>query len=125
MTDLIGTAANAVQLIGRLREINRNVANAEFANALADLSMEIANLKIQAADLLEENDKLRRQIAQQNSTELVFKGFAYYSENGDGPFCPGCYDSNRKSVRLAKEADAFRVFGSHNCPVCRQHYGEA
>jgi len=93
MTDLISTTANAIQLIGRLREVNKNIENAELASALADLSMEMATVKIQAAHLPEENDKLRRKLEQQNSTELTFKGFAYYSANGDGPFCPGCYDS--------------------------------
>lgn len=125
MTDIISTTSSAIQLIGRLRQVSKNIENAEFANALADLNMEMATVKIQAANLLEENDKLRRRLEQQHSAELTFKGFAYYAANGEGPFCPGCYDNNRKKVRLAKEAKAFHVFGSHNCPVCKQHYGEA
>ncbi len=125
MTDLISTASTAIQLVTRLRDINKNIANAEFSNALADLSIELANLKIQVADLLEENDKLKRQLAKNNDTEIIFKDFAYYTTSGDGPFCPACYDSFKKTIRLTKQTGAFTAFGSHACPVCRETFGEA
>lgn len=125
MSDLISAAATALQLVTRLREINKNVANAEFSNALADLSIELASLKIQVAALLEENDKLKKQVAQQHSAELKFKGFAYYSSQGDGPFCPGCYDTQKKNIRLSKLSGGFTAFGSHSCPACKETFGEA
>jgi hypothetical protein len=39
--DLIGTATAALDVVRRLREINKKVANAEFASALADLTLEL------------------------------------------------------------------------------------
>lgn len=125
MADLIGTASTAIQLVTRLREINKNIANAEFSNALADLSIELANIKIQVASLLEENDQLKRQLEQKNSSSLAFKDFAYYKPNGDGPFCPGCYDSKSKLIRLSKSLAPFDAFGSHSCPNCKEHFGGA
>ena len=123
MSDLIATATTAIQLVTRLREINKNIANAEFSSALADLSLELSELKIQVAGLLEENDGLKRQLAKKGEIDLVFRGFAYYSASGDGPFCPGCYDAREKQVRLSKAAPGFDVFGSHSCPVCKECYG--
>ena len=125
MTDLVSSATTAIQLVSRLRDINKNVASAEFSNALADLSIELAELKIQVANLLEENDELKRQLVQQSAAELVFKDFAYYSVSGDGPFCPGCYDDKKKSIRLSKLSGALAVLGSHTCPVCEETFGEA
>ncbi len=125
MSDLIGTAATAIQLVTRLREINKNVANAEFSNALADMSLELADLKVHVASLIEENDQLKRQLVQKSSTDVQFKGFAYFSSAGHGPFCPGCYDTQDKLVRLTKAPEGFDVFGSHNCPACKECFGEA
>ncbi|GAB3672233.1 hypothetical protein [Salinisphaera aquimarina] len=123
MADLISTTTTAIQLVSRLREVNKNIANAEFNNLIADLSIELANMKVQVAGLIEEHDSLRRQLSSKNNPELTFKEFAYYSEDGDGPFCPGCYDSDGKKVRLAKFSGAFKTFGSHNCPVCKAAFG--
>lgn len=125
MSDLISTASSALQLVSRLREINKNIANAEFSNALADLAIELSELKIKVAGLLDENDQLKRQLAQKQSNALEFKEFAYFSATGDGPFCPGCHDSHGKTIRLTKLSAPFTAFGSHSCPACKENFGEA
>lgn len=125
MTDLISAATSALQLVGRLREINKKIADAEFSNALADLAIELSELKIKVAGLIEENDQLKRKLAQKDALELDFRDFAYYSKSGDGPFCAGCYDSNGKAVRLTKLSEPFTAFGSHSCPVCKETFGKA
>lgn len=124
MADIISTASAALQLVGRLREINKNIANAEFSNALADLAIELAELKIKLAAVVEENDSLKRQLSSRQAESLRFEGFAYYSSSGEGPFCPGCYDTGRKSIRLTRQSPPFDVFGSHSCPACKEHFGE-
>ena len=124
MNELISGATVAIQLVKRLREINKNISNAEFANVLADLSIELSNMKVQVADLVAENDELRRKLNERGSPSLEFKDFAYFSSDGDGPFCPGCYDSKGQKIRLSKLTDAFTVFGSHSCPACKETYGK-
>lgn len=71
MNDLISTATTAIQLVTRLRDINKNIANAEFSNALADLSIELANLKVQLAALIEENDQLRRKLSAKDDSKMI------------------------------------------------------
>jgi hypothetical protein len=49
MSDLISTATSTTQIVTRLRDINKNIANAEFSNALADLAIELDEIKIKVA----------------------------------------------------------------------------
>ena len=44
--DLLTTISTSIALAGRLREIAKNIENAEFKNILADLSLELADLKL-------------------------------------------------------------------------------
>lgn len=53
--DLLTTISTSIALAGRLREIAKNIENAEFKNILADLSLELADLKLQLAGVVEEN----------------------------------------------------------------------
>lgn len=122
MSDLISTATSAIQIVTRLRDINKNIANAEFSNALADLAIELAEIKIKVAGLLEENEALRRELERKNALELTFSKYAYFTSDGDGPFCPLCYDSQGKAIRLTKGP---YTFGSHICKACKEYFDEA
>lgn len=62
MGDLIATVSTAITLATRLREISKNVGDAEFKNLLADLSLELADAKLKIADLLNENAGLREKL---------------------------------------------------------------
>ncbi len=123
MTDLLSATSTAIDLVRRLRDINKNIANAEFANALADLTMELSELKLKVSALLEENDRLKRELQKKQSKNLQFKDFAYYDAQNDGPYCPGCYDSNGKAVRLSATPKDFSDLASHICPVCNAAFG--
>ena len=119
MNDLLSLATNAYQIINRLREINKNISNAEFANALADLGMELAEIKIKTAALILENEELRKKLKEKDSPSLTFTGFAYFSHDGAGPFCPKCYDSENKAVRLTRGPYAL---GEYTYKVCRNFF---
>ena len=123
MSEILNSMSAALEMVSKLRDLNKRIESADFSNALADLSLELAEMKIRLAGLIEENDELKRKLLERNSQKLEFKEFAYFSQEADGPFCPGCYDSSRKVIRLAKESSAFQVFGSHSCPVCGKSYG--
>ena len=64
--DIVSAVGNSISLVQRLREISKNIAEAEFKNLLADLSSELADVKLEAAalkerlaDLQEENRILK------------------------------------------------------------------
>lgn len=76
MTDLISTVSAAISLASRLREIGKNIGDAEFKNVLADLSMELADTKLKVADLVAENAELKEKIRSLTSAT--------------GELCPKC-----------------------------------
>jgi len=62
MADIISTVSNAIILATRLREIGKNIEDAEFRNLLADLNIELADVKMKLADLMSENTELREKL---------------------------------------------------------------
>lgn len=83
MTDLISTVSAAISLASRLREIGKNIEDAEFKNLLADLSMELADTKLKVADLVTENAELKEKINSLTSAT--------------GELCPKC---NNRTFKL-------------------------
>lgn len=75
---------------------------------MIDLQMEVLELIQKQQDLIFDNGTLRAKIKEletqiSRSKDVRFNGTIYYTvENGkeDGPFCPVCYDKERKLVRL-------------------------
>jgi len=62
MADIISSVSTAITLAGRLREISKNIENAEFKNLLADLSLELADAKLKMADLISENAAMKEKL---------------------------------------------------------------
>lgn len=76
MTDLVSSISTVISLATRLRDINENIKSAEFKNLLADLSLQLSDVKLKLADVLEENTKLKSEVAA--------------LKNVDGDPCPKC-----------------------------------
>ena len=90
MSDLMSTMSTAISLAGRLREISKNIEDAEFKNILADLSLELADAKLAMADIQvraldkdKEIEALKEKL--KNKTKTVgFRGARYFvAENGE------------------------------------------
>jgi len=91
---------------------------------ISDLKMRLADLKTAYAALQDENRELKekiRTLEKDNEEPPVYKNGAYYSQNGDGPFCSACYDKDKKLIRLTKLPTMIRL-GNHYCPVCKGTY---
>ncbi|WP_040065991.1 hypothetical protein [Pseudomonas batumici] len=93
MTDIISTVSTAVTLALRLKDISKNIENAEFKNILADLSLELSEVKLKLADLLSENAELKEKI--------------HTITSATGTLCPSC--NNRTYKLISSEPDP--VFG--------------
>ncbi|CAH7265607.1 hypothetical protein [Vibrio sp. 99K-1] len=129
MSDVLGSIGQAISLAKRLRDISKNIEDAEFKNLLADLNLELADTKLALADVIEQNSQLKLEINElknsqgSNLNKLEFRKFAYFSLDDDGPFCSACYETKNQQVRLSKVSGAFLRFGHHKCPSCKQYYG--
>ena len=109
----ITAITNAIGLLTRLREISATIRDAEFKNLLADLSLELAEVKIKMAGLMEENLELQNKIK-----EL---------ENVEGDPCPRC----RKRGWQIEKSEPDEVYGliggirrTYKCSFCGFSEGE-
>ena len=123
--DIISTISNSITIVRRLREISKNIGDAEFKNLLADLSNELADVKLEVAglkekiaDYQEEIRLLKATAPEKDEKPIGTKWGCYQFENDDGLYCPGCWDSKRKKIRTSRVNSKFRL-----CPVCNAPIG--
>jgi hypothetical protein len=126
MPDLMSAMSTAISLAGRLREISKNVGDAEFKNILADLSLELADAKLAMADIQvkgidkdKEIEALKEKLKNKVKT-VGFQGARYYANN-DGeptgsPFCPTCYAKDHELYPLTSWS---RKEYTNKCGVCK------
>jgi ribosomal protein L37E len=107
MIELIPAVTNAITLVSRLRTISENVKDAESRNLLADLSVELADVKIKMASMMEENANLHAKI----------RNF----ESLDTDPCPRCR-KRTYTVEKSEPDRRFRAVGglrrTYKCSSC-------
>ena len=130
----IRAIATSIDLVQKAAQLAGKTRNVELIEAIADLRMELSQAKIAAAnaneriaDLLQENQKLEKrlvaiQVSEEKKLVIGVDGL-YYTPEGEGPFCTGCYDNKGKTIRVTKQTGAFRRMGEYRCPVCGHMYG--
>jgi hypothetical protein len=123
--DIISTVNNSITLVKRLREIAKNISDAEFSNLLADLSMELADVKLESASLKEElasikdeNRILKSVTPAPEEKPTGTKWGCYQFADDSGLFCTGCWDSKRNKSITNRVNSRFR-----SCPVCKAEIG--
>lgn len=123
--DIITTISTSITLAKRLREISKNIEDAEFKNLLADLSSELADLKLEAAalkekiaELQEENSLLKHTASPTDEKPSGRRWGCYQFEGDSGLYCPACWDSKRKKSSTTRVNAKFR-----HCPVCNAPIG--
>ena len=130
MVDLVSSISSALEITKKLRDLNKKVGEAEFKMLLADLTSELGDAKLEAANLKillaeakaeidEWKQKTERAITQ--GPELHDNGYIF----GDPSrvYCTGCYDVRGQKVLLKQLTGPFAAFGKYSCPACERHYG--
>jgi hypothetical protein len=122
--DVISTINNSISIVSRLREISKNISEAEFKNLLADLSNELADAKILIATLKEQVAALKQENAQlkaagnPHSEKPTMKWGCYQFDGDTGLYCTACYDTKGKKIQTTRANSKYRM-----CPVCQAVYG--
>lgn len=93
MIEAIPAISTAITIAKRLKEVTDKVRDAEIKNLLADLSLELANAKLERASIIGENAELKEQI--RNLQAL------------DGEPCPKC----RKRTWVVEKSEPDEIFG--------------
>ena len=129
---------NALNLVKRLREVSSKVKEAEIRNVIADLYIELADVKAQTAGLMGNNLRLSEEKAGlENEIErlkesvrlkgdIVEKQGWYFLKKGDGkfkypPLCPRCWQVDARLVYL-QNVGRFSREGLF-CPQCDTKLG--
>lgn len=118
----------AIELFQRVSALASKVKSIELQEALVKLREELVTVKNEALDLLEENERLKRE-----STEAAVGTAAairpkvgmygmYYLPDGDGPFCTTCFDTKGLLVRTVEAPAAAQIICKYRCNACKAHF---
>lgn len=124
--DILPSLTAAINIAKQLKEYNDKIKDAQFGNLLADLSLELAEIKSKLADVTIENSNLKKELHElkqqkaQKKTPFLKNGLYYVDE--DGPFCTACYDDKNKFIRLKDSNPDFKFLGELECPACKNFY---
>ena len=126
MVDVVASIQNAIDIAGKLRALSKKVEDADFTMLLADLSneladtkLEVAQLKTQLARAIEENQALNARLSQRLASKPTLSEGAYKFEGEEGLFCTACFDARNQKVRVTPLAGPFTHFGKWRCPSCK------
>ena len=102
-----------------LDEAETKLKLAELISSLADLKMELADIKV---DLIEKDESIRELNERLKEKEsLSFDGKFYLKEGDNIPFCPTCWESDKKAIHLIFKH--YQSFGKcQECEVCKTRY---
>ena len=118
MTDILAKVSAATTLAKNLLTLPAIVASAEAKLAIADLQIELAEMRTQLSLLISENHSLKESLNARIRTDLQHRNGKYFKPDGDGPYCTCCFDSGGELIRLIELEVAFRDIGRWHCPKC-------
>ncbi|MDO6415216.1 hypothetical protein Q4F19_12560 [Sphingomonas sp. BIUV-7] len=128
--DIISSISTSIDIVKKLRELDRKVGEADFKMLLADLTSELgdaklnaANLKVELAETKERAAALERDAARRVSAEPEVHEGAYVFGGIARHYCTGCYDQGGKKILLNELTGHWTAFGKWQCPVCEKTLG--
>jgi len=125
LAELAKTSQN-IELREGILELREQLLSTK--EAVLDAKQELSAYKEENVALKIENAQLKQQLENPeiNKLQLTIKDGVYFSiQEGkiiDGPFCTGCYDKDKKTIRLSKMPEVMKELGSYKCPVCNATY---
>jgi hypothetical protein len=130
MVDVLSTLQHAIEIAGKLRGLSKKVEDADFKMLIADLSgdladakLEAANLKGEVARLTDANRELKAKLEQRDSSKPDLNEGAYTFPGEKGHFCTACFDVRKERVRVTRLSPPFDTFGRWECPNCHAILG--
>jgi hypothetical protein len=89
------------------------IGKLELAAQVTELLGGLNEARARELDLLEEIRRLKEQVLKlEDAGTFVFQGGLYY-RGDEGPFCPRCFDTREKRVRMHQDAR-----GNWECMAC-------
>lgn len=87
-----------------------------------ELNRRIVNLESEVFDLIRENRDLNDKVEELKtlfaiSKKMIFKSPFYYTEGDEIPYCPKCWETEKKAIHLLVEDVAAGL--RYDCPNCK------
>ncbi len=101
-----------METIKAVVDIVRKLNNVDLINMVIHLQSQVRGLLDENKTLKDDNESLRAKLAVHKS--LVFHDDAYWTKDGEGPFCSRCWDEKKTGVRMHQGATE----GTFVCPSC-------
>ncbi len=122
---VIATVSNAVALVKKAKAVADSMTNVELKMTIAELMGELATVKMQVAELQEENSQLRKR--QELQHKLVYKYSKYFLPDPPeglhvGPYCARCWDFDKKLISLIDYSSKDYLTPNFGCRVCGSTY---
>jgi hypothetical protein len=129
-TSAITSVKTAIEIAHMLNSTDQEIQKANFRIQIAELMNSLADTKEYLFKLKEiinnQNDEillLDSQLKSLNDEEkMVYQANAYYTKDGDGPYCTICFDINKDKIRLVEMPKSAHEFGKRKCPLCKTKY---
>lgn len=133
----IATIRTSIDIAKVIKDSNNSLDEAERKLKIADLISSLADVKIELAevqDLLRDKDSEIRDLKEKiNEKEsLSFDGKFWWKEGDETPFCPICYESDKKLIHLEfneyapPKTSSMVSFSAdeehHRCRICNNKY---
>lgn len=108
ITSILTSLSAAADIAKLLKDSDVSLENAETKLKLAELVSSLADAKLELAEIQElllGKDRRIRDLEEALNTQesMVWRDPVYYQEvdsGAAGPFCPQCYDNEKKVIRL-------------------------
>ena len=125
MSDIIGSALGSlnatITILKGLSALNRQYSEAELRGKAVDALEQATEARAAILALQEQNRDLQAKLNTRAAME--FRAPAYWQKRedqpDDGPFCPQCWDSEEKRIRLHPTQDGLLV-----CKTCTHVFGD-
>lgn len=122
--EIITAITASLELLKKLKEVSKNIKDAEIKNLIADISNQLADTKLAAVALKQEIIALKEENAElkaqkEKKEEPKVKWGCYYFE--DDPeqrlYCPTCYDTKGIKVLTTRATSNYRLCNNCNSPI--------
>jgi len=115
----------AIDITKMLKDSNLSLEKAEIKLKFAELTEILADTKMHLAEiqeLISDKDKKIKELEEnlEIKGKLKWEQPVYYLVDGnakDGPYCPQCYDKEKKLIRLQQHEP-----GSFECKTCKNFF---
>ena len=135
--DFIGTiaiATKAIEGLKLLRGLEKTFDEANFKMQIADITSNLADLKIalveaksEAAEKDAEISRLKNEFAFRAENTIESNGFRYEKSSAGKPqgmpFCPRCEKVDGRLINLAKTGMSSGGLHKAICPQCKSEFG--